>query len=112
MADHLGGCMFGLVVHFELRAGLADAFDALVAETLESIRVSEPGTLIYAVHRSADAEHLRVFYELYRDRDAFDEHERQGHTARFLAEREQFLAAPPRVEFVTLLSGVGVAGGS
>jgi quinol monooxygenase YgiN len=104
--------MFGLVVHFELREGLADAFDGLVAETLEGIRASEPGTVVYAVHRSSKDEHVRVFYELYRDRAAFDEHERQGHTARFLAEREQFLAAPPRVEFVTLLSGVGVDGGS
>ena len=67
--------------------------------------------LLIALQRLGD-KHLRVFYELYRDRAAFDEHERQGHTARFLAEREQFLAAPPRVEFVTLLSGVGVAGGS
>ena len=104
--------MFGLVVHFELRAGLEDAFDALVAETLEGIRAGEPSTLVYAVHSSTDAAQVRVFYELYRDRESFEEHERQGHTARFLAERDQFLAAPPRVEFVTLLSGVGVAGGS
>ena len=53
--------MFGLVVHFELRAGLEDAFDALVAETLEGIRAGEPSTLVYAVHSSTDAAQVRVF---------------------------------------------------
>jgi quinol monooxygenase YgiN len=40
---------------------------------------------------STSTAQTRVFYELYRDRDAFEEHESQPHVRRFLAEREQYL---------------------
>jgi quinol monooxygenase YgiN len=100
--------MFGLVVRFELRdEHSAGGFDALVAATLEQIEVNEPGTLVYAVHSVEGAPLSRVFYELYRDRAAFDTHEQQDHTKRFLAEREQYLHGH-RVEFLDLQQGKGV----
>ncbi|MFD4724521.1 putative quinol monooxygenase [Streptomyces seoulensis] len=84
---------FGLVVRFTLRdAEAAEGFDALVSETLEGIRAHEPGTLAYVVHTVADDPNARLFYELYADREAFDEHERQEHTRRFLCERERYVA--------------------
>ena len=48
-----------------------------------------------------------MFYELYRDRAAFDEHEQQPHVRRFLIEREQHVQRTD-VDFVTLLTGSGV----
>ena len=100
--------MFGLVVRFELHDETsASAFDALVAATVEQIVASEPGTLIYAVHQVDGASLSRVFYELYENREAFDAHENQAHTRRFLAEREQYLASH-RVEFLDLQVGKGV----
>ena len=94
--------MFGLMVRFDLVPGAGLAFDALVQETLEVIRAREARTLIYACHDVEGAPYSRIFYELYEDRAAFDEHERGEHVRRFLAERDQYLAAPPRVEFLTL----------
>jgi quinol monooxygenase YgiN len=47
-----------------------------------------------------------VFYGLYRDREAFEEHERQVHVRRFLKEREQYLTAT-RVEFLALQASKG-----
>lgn len=100
--------MFGLVVRFDLRDDAsAAAFDALVATTVEQIVSNEPGTVIYAVHQVDGAPLSRVFYELYQSRDAFDAHEQQEHTMRFLAEREQYLASH-RVEFLDLQVGRGV----
>lgn len=100
--------MFALVVRFELRdAAAAEAFDQLVAETALGIRVTEPGTLIYAVHEVADAPLARVFYELYESRAAFEAHEAQPHTRRFLDQREQYLCRR-RVEFLGPPSGKGV----
>jgi quinol monooxygenase YgiN len=99
--------MFALVVRFYLRdEAAADRFDALVAETLPLIRDAEPGTLIYAVHRVKDAPLSRVFYELYASREAFDQHESNEHTKRFLAEREQYLTGV-RVEFLDSPIGKG-----
>lgn len=101
--------MFGLVVHFTCAdAAAAAGFDRLAADTVALIREREPGTLVYAVHRIEGQPLARVFYELYRDHAAFDVHERQAHTRRFLVARNQFLAADPEVEFLTLQTGKGV----
>lgn len=93
--------MFALVVRFDLfDADKAAEFDSLVAETVDAIRTQEPGTLVYATN-TVDGDPLaRVFYEVYRDRAAFDEHERQPHTMRFLSAREKYVSGA-RVEFLT-----------
>ncbi|MFJ9966408.1 putative quinol monooxygenase [Streptomyces avermitilis] len=82
---------FGLFVRFTLREGMAEAFDALVKETEAGIQAHEPGTLVYACHTVEGAPNERVFFEIYADRAAFDEHERQPHTLRFLSERTRYV---------------------
>src|SRR6266511_414166 len=98
---HEGEHVFGLVVRFDLRAGAGTRFDAVTNETVERIRSCEPHTLIYTCHAVEGESDPRVFYELYRDREAFEEHERQEHVRRFLREREQYLTAT-RVEILAL----------
>lgn len=92
--------VFALVVRFELPdAAAAQAFDELTAQAVPLIRAYEPGTLVYEPH-SVDGEPLaRVFYEVYRDREAHAEHERQPHTMQFLA-RVQALVTTTRVELL------------
>lgn len=101
---------FGLSVRFTLREGASEAFDALAARTIEGIRAAEPGTLVYVNHLVDGEPRQRVFYELYRDRAAFDEHERQPHTRRFLAEREA-LVDQVEVDWLTALAGTGYGNG-
>jgi quinol monooxygenase YgiN len=102
--------MFGLAVRFSCTdTASAEGFDRLVAETVPQIRQHEPGTLIYAVHTVEGQPLQRIFYELYRDREAFEAHEEQPHTRRFLAEREQYLAGVD-VDFLTLQIGKGTDG--
>jgi quinol monooxygenase YgiN len=95
---------FALVVRFTVRPGAEAQFDALVAETAAGIRQSEPGTLVYACHRVDGQPQQRIFYELYRDRAAFDAHEQSPHTRRFLADREALLEAKA-VDFLALADG-------
>lgn len=93
--------MFALVVRFNLLdENAATRFDELVADLLPQIAAHEPGTLTYAVHTVHDAPNSRLFYECYSDRDAFEEHERQPHTAHFLQAKDALLA-DARVEFLT-----------
>ena len=100
--------MFALVVRFYLRdEEAARGFDKLVEETAVKIQENEPGTVIYTVHKVKDAPLSRIFYELYESRDAFDAHERQEHTRRFLDERERYLTGT-RVEFLEPPIGKGV----
>jgi quinol monooxygenase YgiN len=102
--------MFGLCVRFTCRdADSAAGFDRLVAETVPEIKAHEPGTLVYAVHQVEGKPLERIFYELYRDRAAFDAHEEQSHTKRFLGARGQYLATYV-VDFLTLQVGKGTDG--
>jgi quinol monooxygenase YgiN len=102
--------MFGLSVRFTCHdAESAAGFDRLVAETVPEIRQHEPGTLVYAIHAVEGKPLERIFYELYRDRAAFDAHEEQPHTRLFLADRKKFLASVD-VDFLTLLEGKGTDG--
>jgi quinol monooxygenase YgiN len=100
--------MFALAVRFDLLPGTGREFDRLVNETLAGIRANEPGTLLYLCHEVTDTPDSRVFYELYRDAGAFEEHERQPHVRRFLTEREKFLARAPRVDRLSSLAGKGI----
>ena len=81
-------------------------FDRLVAETIEQIRLHEPGTIVYASHRVDGKPLERIFYELYADRAAFDAHEQTEHTRRFLAAREDLLASV-EVDWLRLQAGKG-----
>jgi quinol monooxygenase YgiN len=78
--------VFALVVRFELPdAATATVFDELTAQAVPLIRAREPGTLVYEPHLVEGEALARVFYEVYRDREAHAEHERQPHTMQFLA---------------------------
>ena len=79
-----------LCVRFTLREGAAEAFDALVREAAAAVLAQEPGTLVYACNEVEGAPNQRVFYELYADGNAFEEHGRQPHVRRFLSECRQY----------------------
>lgn len=104
--DLKGTPVYGLVVRFDLHPGLEDGFDELVAATVEGINALEPGTLIYATHTVEGEPSTRIFYELYRDFAAFEEHERQPHTRHFLANRGKYIKTA-RVERLALGASKG-----
>ncbi|MEV6840519.1 antibiotic biosynthesis monooxygenase [Streptomyces sp. NPDC051133] len=79
-----------LCVRFTLREGAGEAFDELVREAAAAVRAHEPGTLVYACCEVEGAPNQRLFYELYADRAAFDEHARQPHVRHFLRECEKY----------------------
>jgi len=93
-----------LVVTHVLLPGHEDAFDALVARTLEGIRAHEPGTLVYVSHAVADEPLHRIFYELYADRAAFAAHEQQPHVRVFLIERLEHIESV-EVDFLDAVAG-------
>jgi quinol monooxygenase YgiN len=102
--------MFGLFVRFTCKdQASAEAYDRLVAETVEQIKAHEPGTLVYATHTVEDQPLQRIFYELYRDEEAFHAHEATPHTRRYLEQRDQYLAST-EVDWLTLQTGKGTSG--
>jgi quinol monooxygenase YgiN len=102
--------MFGLFVRFTCKdEAAAEAYDKLVAETIEAIKTDEPGTLVYASHKVEGQPLQRIFYELYRDRAAFEAHEASPATRRYLEARGQYLAST-EVDWLTLQTGKGTEG--
>ncbi|WP_235453791.1 putative quinol monooxygenase [Streptomyces olivochromogenes] len=79
-----------LCVRFTLREGAGEAFDELVREAGAAVRTQEPGTLVYACCEVEGASNQRLFFELYADRAAFDEHGSQPHVRHFLSECEKY----------------------
>src|ERR1700761_5904342 len=100
---------FALVVRFTVRPEAGAQFDALVAETAVGIRDREPGPLVYACHGVDGNPRQRIFYELYRDRAAFDAHEASPATRHYLEQRDQYIAST-EVDWLTLQIGKGTDG--
>lgn len=98
--------MFALVVRFEVLPDHIEAFDALVAETVPEINAGEPRTVVYVTHRRPERPTERIFYECYEDETAFEAHEAQEHTRRFLDERDEHLVGVPEVWHLATKDGV------
>jgi quinol monooxygenase YgiN len=102
--------MFGLCVRFTCKDQTsAEAYDRLVAETIEAIKINEPGTLVYASHLVDGQPLQRIFYELYADEAAFEAHGAAPHTRRYLEQRDQYLAST-EVDRLILQTGKGTGG--
>jgi len=62
-----------IVARLTVKEGKADEYVAAFAPLLEQAE-KEPGTLLYAVHRSTDDPHVFWTTEVYADEDAFAVH--------------------------------------
>jgi quinol monooxygenase YgiN len=64
------------------------------------VLATEPGCIVYRVHRSTTDPELFLFYETYADDAAFDAHRTAPHLAAFRQrrDREGLTAGPAEVE--------------
>ena len=89
---------YGRMLIFTLLDDRVTAFDRLAEQTAEEVRIGEPGTLVYVIHLVPNAPLQRIFYEIYRDRAAFDRHESQPYMKRFVADRRSCVLATNVIE--------------
>jgi quinol monooxygenase YgiN len=89
---------YGRLQIFTLLDDKAADFDRLAEQTAEEVRIGEPDTLVYVIHLVPNAPMQRIFYEIYRDRAAFDSHENKSYTRRFVAERRAYVLATNVIE--------------
>jgi quinol monooxygenase YgiN len=90
--------LYGLISIYTLLDTRAGEFDRIAEETVHAVRMHEPDTLMYISHHVPNAPMQRIFYEVYRDRAAFEEHQRQPHSERFLAHRRSCVLATNVIE--------------
>lgn len=93
--------LFGLIAIYTLAEGKDEEFDALAEQVVEDVRTHEPGALVYAVHSVPNAPMQRIFYEVYRDNTAYEEHKRHSYIKRFEVERAEFVLATNVIELGT-----------
>lgn len=85
--------MYALEVRLELRsADTATVFDRLAIDAVEHIAEFEQGTVSYAIYALDSDPKVRIVYEIYRDRAAFESHQKQQHTKNFLEQRDRYIA--------------------
>ena len=87
---------YGRILIFTLLDDRTADFDRLAEQTAEEVRTGEPDTLVYVIHLVPNAPLQRIFYEIYRDRAAFDSHESQPYMKRFVADRRSLRAGDQR----------------
>jgi quinol monooxygenase YgiN len=89
---------YGRILIFTLLEDRVADFDRLAEEAAEYVRTGEPDTLVYVIHLVPNAPLQRIFYEIYRDRTAFDSHESQPYMQHFVAERRTCVLATNVIE--------------
>ena len=89
---------YGRILIFTLLEDRVTDFDRLAEEAAEYVGTGEPDTLVYVIHLVPNAPLQRIFYEIYRDRAAFDSHESQPYMQRFVAERRTCVLATNVIE--------------
>ncbi len=69
--------------------GKADELAGVLTEQVGVIRKTEPGCLVYTLHRSVKDPRAFLFYEVYADQAAFDAHRASPHLAAYRKRREE-----------------------
>ena len=103
----------GLIAIYTLLEDRVAEFDRIADQAAEGVRTHEPDTLVYVIHTVPKAPMQRIFYEIYRDRAAYDRHEQQAYIKRFVTARRPYVLATNVIELrlkYARISPLGQAG--
>lgn len=97
---------YGRIMIYTVLDGHDDAFDRLAAEVVHAVRQTEPGTLVYACHTVDNSPAQRLFYQLFRDANAVEEHTRQPHVQRFAREARAHVSGTNVLELTVSVGNI------
>ena len=104
---------YGLIAIYTLLEDRVADFDRIADRAAEEVRTHEPDTLVYVIHTVPKAPMQRIFYEIYRDRVAYNRHEQQAYIKRFVTARRPYVLATNVIELrlkYAKISPLGQAG--
>ena len=93
--------LYGLIAIYTLDDNRVAEFDVLAEQVVREVRTAEPDALVYVVHSVPNAPSQRIFYEVYRDRMAYEEHQRRSYIAQFEADTQPYVLATNVIELGT-----------
>ncbi|MBO2451486.1 hypothetical protein J4573_30650 [Actinomadura barringtoniae] len=88
----------GQITVYTLLDGREEQFDRLAEDLVRAARTAEPDTLIFACHEVVNAPTQRIFYQLFKDENAFASHRQQPHLQRFTSESRSHVLATNVIE--------------
>jgi quinol monooxygenase YgiN len=86
-----------VTIGFRAKAGKAGELERKLRNRVPISR-TEAGTLDYRLYRSTSDDHLFFLFSRFASEKQFDLHLYQPHSLSLMAEYEELLAEPPRVE--------------
>jgi quinol monooxygenase YgiN len=89
---------YGQITVYTLLDGRESAFDRLSRDAVQAAQQGDSGVLIYACHEVVGAPTQRIFYQLFRDQMAYEDHQRQPYVRQFLAESRSHVIATNVIE--------------
>jgi quinol monooxygenase YgiN len=98
MGSEIPAGAYGQITVYTLLDGREGAFDRLSREAVRAAQQGEPGTLIYACHEVVGAPTQRIFYQLFRDQAAYEEHQRRPYVRQFLTDSRSHVIATNVIE--------------
>jgi quinol monooxygenase YgiN len=90
--------LYGQIAIYTLLESGAAEFDRLASAVLEQVRTMEPDTMVFVVHGVPSAPLQRILYQVYRDRAAYDDHQRKPYVTDFDARLRPLVLATNVIE--------------
>jgi quinol monooxygenase YgiN len=87
--------MIGICAQFECGEGKAEAFEALLASFVSTVKAEEAGTITYQLFKDAKRPNHYFMLEIYADQAALDAHGKTAHMAELIGKIGPYLAGAP-----------------
>lgn len=86
-----------VIAKLKVKPGSEAAFEAAGKEMIATVSASEPGTLVYVLHKNVKDPTEFTYYEVYQDHAAFDSHGKTEHMKAFGGKIGALLAGRPEI---------------
>ena len=92
-----------LIAKIKAKEGSEAKLQEAFQDMIKKVRAAEPGCDAYILHKSNDDPTLFVWYEVYKDQAAFDNHRKTDHMKEMGGRIKDLLDGRPSIEMLTEL---------
>ena len=92
-----------LIARIKAKAGCENDLEAAFRDMIKKVRAAEPGCQAYVLHKANQDPTQFVWYEVYSDQAAFDNHRKTEHMKEMGTRIKDLLDGRPQVEMLSEL---------
>ncbi len=98
--------MFVIVAKLKAQEGKEDDIEKALLKMFPEVRAKEEGTMSYIMHKAKDNPRVFLFYEKYKDQEAFQHHSSTPYFKELFATIGPLLDGSPSVEMYEEVEGI------